>query len=474
MSAARWVLPSLPGCARRLACVWRSLPGQLLALLLAALVLAHLIAAGVMAVEEGVRVHPLSVRAISHQVAAAWRVAQVPAPAGDKHALLQALDAPDAHFVRTARAPVVALDAQNQETAVVAAIGQSLGLADRVPVYAALRPARAADVPRAPAAPGGLRQTVEDGSAWVLDIAVPLPDGAWLHSQHWPAMMHPHWDRVLQFSLWVSALACMLIAILFGRSVMRPLNALAQAAARISRGDTLAPLVEQGPHGVRGITRAFNLMQARVQRFMRDRTQMLAAIGHDLRTPLTSLRIRAELIEDAAVRDAMRATIDEVVAMAEETLCFARDDAVDAASANVDLHALVDEVVAHARVAHKPVAWTPGRAPLVWRCRPLHIKRILGNLLDNAVRYGKAAVHIEADATQLRVVVEDDGPGIAPDQLERVFEPFTRADDARTLNGKNTGLGLAIARAFARAHGGDIALHNRAGGGLCAVLTLPR
>lgn len=223
---------------------------------------------------------------------------------------------------------------------------------------------------------------------------------------------------------------------------------------------------------MREITEAFNEMQERLVRFVNDRTRMIAAIGHDLRTPLTSLRINAELIDDEELREAMILTLDEMSVMAEETLTFAQDDVKQEPTLVVELSALVDEVVSRQRTLGKEVDWTAPPATF-YRCRPVHLKRALNNLIDNATRYGRTRVRLRQgdDGEDLRIEVEDDGPGIDPDQLERAFEPFVRLDTARGPGG--TGLGLAIARSCIRAHGGELALHNRPEGGLRAVITLP-
>jgi len=485
--------PGEPGTRLRLVPdirrIFHSLAGQLLVLLLMALALAHLLAVLAMSWGERTRVHPLAARTITTQVMTAYRLAlagtngmDVVDAAGAVHVAdaadatdmaLRALSVPESRFARGSRPPAQALDAQHQEPALIDAIRQGLRLPDDVPVYAALRQIDTKGAGIEPDAPAWLIQALEADQAWALDIALPLPGGQWLHSQHWPVMMHPHWGLVLRFSFGVSVLASMLIAVLFGRSVMRPLKALAHAARRISRGETLPPLPLQGPRGVREITRAFNDMQQRLSRYVTDRTRMLAAIGHDLRTPLTALRIRAEMIQDQDERQAMCATLDEMSAMIGETLSFARDDDVSATTQPVDLAALIGEVAAHQRVLGHDVSCATGPA-IVYPCRPLHIKRVLNNLIENAARYGRVAVQVIEQARQLHITVQDDGPGIAPDQLERVFEPFTRLDAARNLESGGAGLGLAIARSFARAHGGDIRLHNRAQGGLCAVVTLPR
>jgi len=412
-------------------------------------------------------VHPLSARTITTQGIAAYQLARASADTA-----LDTLNVPESRYARSAQAPRAALDAQHQEPALAASIRQALQLPADAPVHAALRSVHPTAAALAADAPPWLLQSLAHDHVWMLDIALPLPDGQWLHSQHWPTMMHPHWDRVLRFSFVMSVLASMLIAVFFGRSIMRPLKALAHAAQRISRGEAMPPLPLQGPRGVREITRAFNDMQERLGRFVSDRTRMIAAIGHDLRTPLTALRIRTELIEDEALRDAMRSGLDELATMAQESLHFAQDDATQAPTQAVDVAALITEVVAHQRVLGRDVAWQ-APAAIAYRCRPLHVKRVLNNLLDNATRYGHARIALSVQDAELRIIIEDDGPGIAPEQLERVFEPFARLDAARNLESGGTGLGLAIARSFARAHGGDVQLCNRAEGGLRAVVALP-
>lgn len=450
----------------------RSMAGQLLALLLLAMVVAHLIAM-LMLSQWGAaaQVHPLSVRKTETRVMAAYRVVVSHPAAADS--LLEALSLPESHFkLATAR-----LDdnpgMDDQEAALAQRLRHRLNLPPEAPVTAYLRQVDSQELQGVDQAPNWLVQALSAGSAWALDITVGLPNGQWLHSRHWPAMMHGHWTRVLSFSLPVTVLPITFIAIFFGRRIMRPLKALTEAAKRVSRGER-ALLPPEGPSGVREITEAFNDMQERLIHYVNDRTRMIAAIGHDLRTPLTSLRIRAELIDDDELREAMILTLDEMSVMAEETLQFAQDDATREPTQNVEIGALVSEVINRQRMLGRQVAWT-APAETSYRCRPVHLKRALDNLVDNATRYGNAWVRVLPGGPQqdLRIEVEDDGPGIHPEQLEQAFEPFARLDSARSLETGGAGLGLAIARSCIRAHGGEVSLHNRPEGGLCAVIVLP-
>ena len=201
---------------------------------------------------------------------------------------------------------------------------------------------------------------------------------------------------------------------------------------------------------------------------------MLAAISHDLRTPITTLRLRAEFIEDPETRDKILETLDEMQQMTEATLAFLREDAAREDSRQVDLAALIQSLCDDLADAGREVAFAgAGRTPLV--CRPVALKRALANLIENAVAYGaRARVALEEGAAELRIVIDDDGPGIPPDRMEAVFEPFVRLEESRSRETGGVGLGLAIARSIARGHGGDVTLENRPEGGLRAILRLPK
>lgn len=312
----------------------------------------------------------------------------------------------------------------------------------------------------------------ERRAALALLLSVRLPDGRWLNAgTAFPAA--PNWALPSLVSLGLSALLVALVVIVAVRRITRPLASLAVAADALGRGEVRPPLPEDGPVDLRRTTRAFNRMQERLKRYVDDRTRMLAAISHDLRTPITSLRLRAELVEEEETRERMLATLDEMQRTVEATLLFAREEATSEATRVVDLAALVESIVADLADLGGEAGFA-GSPRTPYACRPTSLRRALRNLIENAMAYGKRArVRLEAGPVEVRVIVEDDGPGIPEDAFERVFEPFVRLEESRSRETGGTGLGLAIARTIVRGHGGDIALRNRPGGGLEVSVLLP-
>jgi signal transduction histidine kinase len=214
-------------------------------------------------------------------------------------------------------------------------------------------------------------------------------------------------------------------------------------------------------------------MQTRLRRFIEDRTRMLAAVGHDLRTPITSLRLRAEFVRDEDTRKKLIDTLDEMQSMTEATLAFARDDAAREETRNVELSALMESLCADLGDLGWDVKFNNGDK-IPYRCRPDSLRRAARNLIENAVRYGeRARVTIAAKGDSIELTIEDDGKGIPDAEKERVFQPFVRLEESRNSATGGVGLGLSIARGIVRSHGGDIALRNERHG-LHAVITLPR
>ncbi|WP_407169016.1 ATP-binding protein [Bradyrhizobium sp. ORS 111] len=269
------------------------------------------------------------------------------------------------------------------------------------------------------------------------------------------------------------ALVAGLVSIWTARHLAAPIREFSNAAERLGTDLTAPPLVVRGPQELRATIRAVNCMQHRLQRFLEDRTQMLAAISHDLRAPLARLRLRAELIGDDEQQRKMFSDLEAMNAMIESTLAFAQDDARQEPRTLVDLGVLVGDVCEDVEDTGGKVSYSEGRGIDV-RCRPALVRRAVANLIDNAVKYGGGArVKIVQDINRVVITVDDDGPGIPPEEQERVFAPFYRREPARDPGRAGVGLGLSIARTVAREHGGDVTLKNRDSGGLSALLELP-
>ena len=303
--------------------------------------------------------------------------------------------------------------------------------------------------------------------------SVALGPGQWLNVAVGPPPGAPAWGAAFVAVFVLSALGIAGVAVLTARRMARPMRALAAAAGRLGRGEAVADLSEAGPAETRETVRAFNLMRARLDRYVRDRTAMLAAVSHDLRTPITSLRLHAEFVEDEETKAKILAALDEMQRMTEDALAFIREDMRREETRTVDLAALVDSVAADLTELGHDIA-VADSARVLAACRAGALRRALGNLLANAAGHGaRATVRVEGDDAELRIVIEDEGPGIQEAELERVFEPFVRLEVSRSRDTGGTGLGLAIARGIVRGHGGDIVLENRAEGGLRATVALP-
>lgn len=449
----------------------RSMAGQLFALLVSAMAMSHLIVVLILwqwqTTEE---IHRLSAREIESRITAAYRA--VTGHPDNAATLIAELSLPESSFAlnNTKLADGTSMDAQEQ--ALAQSLRERLELPFETPIRVRLQRAdllaQAGETVSLPV------HSPDISNAWILDVDLALPDGRFLYSRHWPAMKHVHWLEALSFSIPIVMLPTFVVAFLFGRRIMRPLNELTAAAKLISRGEQVPRIRPKGPDDVREVLEAFNDMQEQLIRYVQDRTRMLAAIGHDLRTPLTSLRIRAELIDDDQLRTEIITTLKEMTVMTEATLQLTRDDAAQEPLQMVDLGELLSEVVEHQRMLGRQVDWA-APSGIAYCCRPVHLKRALDNLIDNATRYGNTAVRIIPGVEQgWRIEVDDDGPGIPQDKIEQAFEPFIRLDDSRNQETGGAGLGLAIARSCVRAHGGELSLHERPGGGLRAVISLPR
>ncbi|RXF70868.1 HAMP domain-containing protein [Hansschlegelia zhihuaiae] len=307
--------------------------------------------------------------------------------------------------------------------------------------------------------------------AFGMGLAVRLKDGSWLNTAFAKPAATALWTTPAAVTLGLMALLLTAIAAFLIRGITRPMRQMADAAEALGRGEHVT-LAECGPDDVRQTAEAFNRMQERLQRFVEDRTRMLAAIGHDLRTPITSLRLRAEFVSDEETREKMLVTLDELRTMTEASLAFAREEAVAEETRAVDLTALVESLCDDLREIGQDVVFAEGERACA-RCRPDALRRAVRNLIENAVRYGgRARVSVTESAQTIEIRVEDDGPGIPAEAIEQVFAPFYRLESSRNRETGGVGLGLAIARTIARRHGGDVTLANLPDG-LAACVSLP-
>jgi signal transduction histidine kinase len=307
----------------------------------------------------------------------------------------------------------------------------------------------------------------------VFDVTVTLPDGDTAVFRTIAPRMGPRLPR--QIFVELGLLALLLSAVLYAmtRTITRPLGDLARAADEVGRGATTTPLKERGARELRRATRAFNSMQERLRRYLDSRTQVLAAMSHDLRTPLTRLRLRVESIDDDELRQRCVEDLDEMSKMILGALAIFRGLNDEETPVPVDINALARELQRqHAELGGEVSIIGEAQSP--YTAKPLALKRCLGNLVQNAIRHGvRATIQIE-DGKQLVLRVLDEGPGIPEDMLEKVFEPFFRLEQSRNRDTGGTGLGLSIARDIAQAHSGSLSLRNRPEGGLVATLTLSR
>jgi signal transduction histidine kinase len=303
-----------------------------------------------------------------------------------------------------------------------------------------------------------------------FSVALQLMDGTWLNFSFASVRTLPFssWSQLLALAGGIAAV--MILGVGAVRLITRPIESLASAAEELGRGARPGDVPEAGLNEVRQAARAFNRMQHRIRRMIADRTQMIAAISHDLRTPITRLRLRAEFVEDPEEQQKMLADLDQMEAIIKSTLAFAREDADNEPTSPVDLTALLQEVAE----THPPARLSTREFGTL-RARPVALRRCFNNLVENAIRYGGSAeIAIRDLPDTVEVTVDDRGPGIPEDRLQDVFRPFVRLEESRNRDSGGAGLGLAIARSVVLAHGGSIALANRSEGGLRALVRLPK
>jgi signal transduction histidine kinase len=306
-----------------------------------------------------------------------------------------------------------------------------------------------------------------------LSVAIALGPERWLNAEFaWPpgsSLLSP-----LLISMGVASLALIAAAVWLAYRLSGPLQRLSEASSEMARGRSVTPVPETGPFVLRNAAHAFNTMSRRLMATLENQRVLLASIAHDLRTPITSLKIKSEFIEDAELKERMNESLDELQATTEAALEAARTGMGEERAREVDVVALIESMCADLADLGGDVTYQEG-APLHAACRPNEIKRAARNLVENALRYGtRARVSVRGEDGLVAVVVDDDGPGLKEEEMERVFDPFVRLEGSRSRETGGLGLGLTLARAIARGHGGDITLANREGGGLRATLTLAR
>ncbi|WP_296002476.1 ATP-binding protein [Rugamonas sp.] len=304
-------------------------------------------------------------------------------------------------------------------------------------------------------------------------ITVRMRDGEQLRLSVLPPRPPPNGNSNELMSMLPFLLSIAVLAYVVTRMTMHPLKQLAQAAKDLGNDINHPPLALTGASEIRQASAAFNAMQARIRQHIFQRTQMLAAITHDLQTPLTRLRLRLEKVADGDLQQRLVDDLSAMQQMVKEGLDLARSMDTTETMQALDLDALLDSVCADAADAGQQVA-LKGRAAMALMGRPMAIRRCLVNLIDNAVKYGQYAnVAVERMAGAARISIRDGGPGIAQDQMAQVFEPFYRIETSRSRESGGTGLGLTIARNIAEQHGASVALSNHPDGGLEVTLVVP-
>lgn len=299
--------------------------------------------------------------------------------------------------------------------------------------------------------------------------SIEISDNRWLNIRVLPG---PN-ELVILFPVIISAfltiIGIVFVVSLAVRRITSPLRDLSEAANKFGRGEVIDEIEVRGPQELSTTIEAFNKMQDRLSRFVSDRTKMLASISHDLRTPITSLRLRAEFIKDQDLQNKMINTLEDMQVMVEACLNFAKQEAQEEDNKNIDLVKTLAELADD--TPH--IDFLSDEAEYPYVCRPVNFKRAIRNLLDNAVKYGKkATLSFEARSDRIVITVQDHGPGVPKEKIETIFEPFVRLDKERNTESGSVGLGLSITRTIIHQHGGTIKAENT-DHGLQMIITLP-
>lgn len=349
--------------------------------------------------------------------------------------------------------------------------GLESGRQDMMGGHGGMATAMSAAMPGMSAMPA-MRSGMASGLMFLTQVQ--LRDGRWVafDTQLPQGPASTPWRLLL--TLLVLLLTVLVLSYAAVRWMTRPLAVLASAADALGKDINRPPLPETGPTEVRRAAHAFNIMQSSLVRFIQDRTRIFAAMSHDLKTPITRMRLRTELLEDADLRQRFDKDLREMERMVTHTLDFMRGLETPQVARPIDITALLESLQADNQDMQREVL-IEGRALAPYVGDPERLKRCVSNLIDNAVLYGRQArVIVEDGPAAITLRILDQGPGITPDELDKVFEPFYRLEASRSRETGGTGLGLGIARNIARAAGGDVTLRNHPDGGLEATLHLPR
>jgi len=428
---------------------WSSLSGQIAALLVAGLALACGLSWWSAMRERAAMADAMMLAYVSRDVGASLAVLDR-LPAAERADWLERLSRPNYRF--RLEAPPASASGVDAPQALAAALAAQLG------------PARVQTVSPAPEGAGS--------TVFALRLADGTPLTLWLQ----PPVRGLRAEALLTGLLQLLVLGLAVAAAV--HLAMRPLARLAQAATRLGDDPAAPPLDERGPSEVRRAATALNRMRQRIADQMGERLQILAAVSHDLRTPLTRMRVRCELLPEGGLRDKLQADLDEMQHLVEEGLALAATEhAAQEPLQPVDLGALLDTLVCDFADAGHAVAWADGAPPAdapALTTRPQALRRVVSNLLDNAVKFaGAAELALDSLADGVVITVLDRGPGIAPERLAEALQPFARLESSRNREHGGTGLGLAIAQRLSQALGAALHLAPREGGGLRAELRLP-
>lgn len=307
-----------------------------------------------------------------------------------------------------------------------------------------------------------------------LSVGLQRADGQWLVvRQNLPGYSSRWVWRALR-NLLITLVIMIVLVVVVSYWFTRPLRVLARATERFGRGEDVDPVPVRGSGEIRQLIDAFNRMRERIDRFVTERSRVVAALAHDLRSPITALRLRLELMDEDDNTRAMQTTLEEMAHMSEATLAFMREATSTERARRVDLHALVDAVCEDYRVRPADVCFS-GQQGVELVCRPMALRRALRNVIDNALAYGgNARVVLQSESDIVCITVADAGPGVPEEKLEAIFDAFVRLEASRNRDTGGTGLGLAITRSIINAHGGQVTLRNRPEGGLVVQMRLPR